>query len=150
MGAASGSVTIRKRSPSRVMSKLVLPPIRNGPLYTLQLQSDIVETFLNGKDTRPAPDSDGAIPAELVSIGGMDGKFGRRLYITVQANGQSLRLFGNKKQLGEHLTAIGCAQLAGRIAKGLSINTSCRILTKPSQNGKYTDVAQVLPARRRG
>lgn len=79
----------------------------------------------------------------------MDGRFGRRLFITVQANGDNLRLFGNKKQLGEHLTAVGCVQLAGRIAEGLQINANCRILTKPSQNGKYTDITQVLPAGRR-
>ena len=137
------------------VEKIPVKDIKERALKTLQLQSDIVETFLkerkngNGKDARPAPDSDGAIPAELVSISGMDGKWGRRLFITVKANGQSLRLFGNKKQLGEFLTTVGSTHLAGRIAEGLSINTSCRILTKPSQNGKYTDVAQVLPAERR-
>lgn len=137
------------------VEKIPVKDIKERALKTLQLQSDIVETFLNGrkhgngKDSRPVPDADGTIPAEFVSIGGMDGKYGRRLFITVKANGQNLRLFGNKKQLEEHLTAVGCAQLAGRIAEGLQINAACRIQTKPSQNGKFTDIVQVLPAERR-
>jgi hypothetical protein len=136
------------------VEKIPVKDIKERAIKTLQLQSDIVETFLNGRKNgngkeKSAPDADGAIPATLVSVGGMDGKFGRRLFITVQANGQDLRLFGNKKQLGEHLTAVGCGQLAGRIAEGLQINANCRILTQASQNGKYTDITQVLPAGRR-
>lgn len=137
------------------VEKIPVKDIKERALKTLQLQSDIVELFLNGrkhgngKDARPVLDSDGAIPAELVSIGGMDGKWGRRLFIIVKANGQNLRFFGNKKQLGEYLTAVGCAHLAERIAEDLAINAACRILTKPSQNGKYTDIAQVLPVGRR-
>lgn len=137
------------------VEKIPVKEIKERALKTLQLQSDIVETFLkgkkhgNGKDARPVPDSDGAIPATLLSVGGMDGKWGRRLFITVKANGLRLRLFGSKKQLGGFLTTAGLAHLAGRIAEDLVINAACRIVTKPSQNGKYTDVAQVLPARRR-
>jgi hypothetical protein len=44
--------------------------------------------------TQPA-----AVLAEMVSIGGMDSKWGRRLFIAIQLNGYNLRLFDNRASL---------------------------------------------------
>jgi hypothetical protein len=40
-----------------------------------------------------------AVLAEMVSMGGMDSKWGRRLFIAIQVNGYNLRLFDNRASL---------------------------------------------------
>lgn len=117
----------------------------------LQLQQAVVERFLNGnnrKTDQPSPvaeDADGAVPAEMLSIGGTDGKWGRRLFISVQVNGRALWLFGSEKQLGEHLTAAGYPEHAVNVHEGAALNLPCRVVTEPSQDGRFLNVAQVLP-----
>jgi hypothetical protein len=109
----------------------------------LTLQSTIVKGFLNGaKNGNGSPakaeqenEATGAALAEMVSIGGMDSKWGKRLFIAVQANGRNLRLFGNKSQLAEAIKAAGFANLAGRIEEGVALRVPCRIITKPSPDG---------------
>jgi SWIM zinc finger len=135
-GAAAGEVTARA-----------------GRL--LALQSAIVGSFLdgakNGNGTRPAPErhdeTNGAALAEMVSIGGMDGKWGRRLFIAIQANGQSLRLFGNRGQLAEAIRTAGFPRLAERIEEGVVLRVPCRVMTKPSPDGKYLNIERLLPVR---
>jgi hypothetical protein len=122
----------------------------------LALQGEIMGDFLkshpgkaNGANGAPQPSSDSlkspAVPARLVGIGGMDGKWGRRLFITVEVNGTTTRLFGNKKQLGDALIAAGYAGFAAHIAEGTSLNVPCRVVTKPSDDGRYLNVERVLP-----
>jgi len=90
--------------------------------------------------------SNGSVPARLAAIGGMDGKWGRRLFIVVEINGQNTRLFGNRKQLGDALIAAGYTTLAANVAEGVSLNLPCRVITKPSDDGRFLNVTQVLPA----
>lgn len=122
----------------------------------LALQEEVVNGFLEvtrppGGPVRPTIDAppvftaDGAQPAQLLQIGGTDGKWGRRLFITVQANGKPLRLFGSQKQLAEHLERAGYIAHTGNVREGVHLNLPCRIVTAPSKNGQYIDVVQVLP-----
>lgn len=124
----------------------------------LALQGEIMGDFLKshpGKTTNggngaaqssPSDMKSPAVPARLVAIGGMDGKWGRRLFITVEVNGTTTRLFGNKKQLGDALTAAGYAGFASHIAEGTSLGVPCRVVTKPSDDGRYLNVERVLPS----
>jgi hypothetical protein len=121
----------------------------------LALQSAIVRSFLdgakNGNGTRPASENhdgaNGAALAEMVGIGGMDGKWGRRLFIRIEANGQSLRLFGNKSQLAEAIKTAGFARLAERIEEGVALRVPCRVITKPSPDGRFMNVERLLPVQ---
>lgn len=81
----------------------------------------------------------------MVNIGGMDGKWGRRLFINLQANGQSLKLFGNKTQLADAIRNAGFPRMAERIEEGVALRAPCRVITKPSPDGKYVNVERVLP-----
>jgi len=83
-----------------------------------------------------------------VDIAGIDGKWGRRLFINVQANGRTLKLFGNRKQLAEHITAAGFWNMADQIAEGIRLNLPCRIITKLSDDGRWLNIEQVLPLER--
>ena len=116
----------------------------------LDVQAQVIESFLsrspNGRrDDVPSSGNNGAIPAQMLSIGGFDSKWGRKLYIAVQANGKTLKLFGNRKQLGEALTSAGYPYLADHVNEGASLNLPCRITTKPSDDGRYTNVDRVFP-----
>lgn len=121
----------------------------------LALQSGIVQGFLagakNGNGTKPKDTSDngvnGAALAEMVDIGGMDGRWGRRLFIRIQANGQSLRLYGSKPQLVEAIKNAGFARAAERIEEGVALRVPCRVITKPSPDGKYVNIERVLPVQ---
>jgi len=118
----------------------------------LTLQAAIVGTFLNGKEPQngqpdaPEPTGDGAVSAQILNIAGMQGKWGRRLFINVQVNGQTLKLFGNRTQLAEHLAGAGYANLTAQIEEGVSLRVPCRAITKPSPDGRYINVEAVLPA----
>ncbi len=118
----------------------------------LKLQSGIVERFLNGKvnGSKPAPlpeeKSDETVHARMLGIGGTDGRFGRRLFITVDADGRRLRLYGNRKQLAEHISAAGFPKVADGIEEGTQLNVACRVVTKPSADGRFLNIEKVLPA----
>jgi hypothetical protein len=125
--------------------------IKTKATKILGLQSEIVASFLspNGKaesQPRAVEEKSPAVPARLVNVAGMDTKWGRRLFVNVEVNGQTLKLFGKKTQLAEHLLAAGFAEVAQHVAEGLTLNLPCRVTTEPSADGKYTNVAKVLPA----
>jgi len=121
----------------------------------LALQTAIVKGFLDGAKNRNGTEpktehnngANGAALAEMVSIGGTDGKWGRRLFIGFQANGQSLRLYGNKTQLAEAIRNAGFPRMAERIEEGVALRVPCRVITKPSPDGKYTNIERVLPVQ---
>jgi hypothetical protein len=133
------------------VEKVPAKEIKARALKTLSLQSEIVEGFLNGrkKDNVPPPvqnnGSGGPVPAQLLNIGGMNGKYGRRLFINVKVNGQTSKLFGNRKQLGEFIAAAGFASMADNIDEGMQLNLACRAITKPSEDGRFLNIERVLP-----
>ncbi len=121
----------------------------------MALQSAIANGFLNGRKnerderTTEKEPEDETVPARITGVGGMDGRYGRRLYLTVQSNGKALRLFGNRKQLGDHLAAAGYTKLADRIEEGFRFDVPCRIVTEPTPDGRYLNITEVLPAENR-
>src|SRR5262249_39244965 len=105
------------------VEKVSVKEVESRAEAILKLQNGIVEQFLNGKGngskvepTRELQETpDESLPARMLSIGGIDGKWGRRLFITVDIGERRLRLYGNRKQLTEHLVAAGFPKLAERI-----------------------------------
>jgi len=120
----------------------------------LRLQSEIAGGFLsvngkrngngNGNRASKAPEAQ-PIPAKMLSIGSTNGKWGPRFFISFQANGQALKLFGTTKQLAEAVIAAGFNYSEEDVAEGVSLNLPCRIVTKPSADGRFLNIDQVLP-----
>ena len=131
-----------------------LPVELNGQLpaqaqQLLQTQSAIAATFLNGNgngngNAQPVV-ANGPVPAQILSVGGMNTKWGWRPFLNVSANGQNLRLFGSRKQLAEQLSTAGYAQLGSNLNNGVALNVPCRATLKPSEDGKYVNVERLLP-----
>src|SRR5713101_4410967 len=121
----------------------------------LALQSAIVKGFLdgakNGNGTQPKAEynngANGAALAEMVCIGGTDGKWGRRLFLGFQLGDENIRLYGNKSQLAEAIRNAGFPRMAERIEEGVALRVPCRVITKPSPDGKYINIERVLPVR---
>ena len=137
--------------------------IRDRAQQLIALQSSIVGGFLSRRGPAPAarptarpnpqsgrpsqtavPGGSPAVPAQLVDVAGMDGKWGRRLFINVQVNGKTLRFFGRREELAAAVAAAGFNGVA--IEEGIALNLPCRVTTKPSPDGKYTNIDRVLPA----
>lgn len=132
------------------VDKLQVKDIKESAQKTLQIQSEIIQNFLSAScqaidQPQSPPQPNGAQPAQFLNIGGMNGKWGRRLFINVQVNGHGSKLFGNQKQLAEALTNAGYPQFANSIAEGIQLNVPCRVITKPSDDGKYLNIERVLP-----
>lgn len=133
--------------------------IKQRALATLELQKEIVGAFLalNGSKASPVLthqnwqppkplNGDGKpVFARMVDIGKVNGKWGERLCINVAINGRTLRLFGSAKQLAEQIQAAGYELDAANLEPGLRLNLACRVVTKPSDDGKYLNVEKVLP-----
>jgi len=136
------------------VDRLSVEEVRSSAVNTMELQEKIVRSFLDHRgdaDRAVTADqrdevSDGAVPARMLDIAGMNGKWGRRLFINVQTNGSTLKLFGNRKQLAEYVTMIGFPNLAERIDEGVLLNVPCRVTTKPSADGRFVNIDKILPA----
>ncbi len=134
------------------VEKVSANEVKSRAQAILRLQRQVVEQFLNGKGNRsrpaPAPQepSDASVPARLLSIGGTDGRYGRRLFITVDAEGRRLRLYGNRKHLADQILSTGFPRLADRIEEGAQLNVPCRVVTKLSEDGRFLNIEKVLPA----
>jgi hypothetical protein len=127
--------------------------IRSQAVEVLKLQDKIVGSFLktNGNKGTAAPAApgnggNGSQSGQMVGIGGINTRWGRRLYIGIESNGVNLKLFGSRKQLADALVSAGYPQLAEHIDEGKPLNVPCRVVTRPSEDGRYVNVEQVLPA----
>lgn len=150
---------------STPLDHLASTEIRTRAEEMIGLQSEIVSRFLqngapnNGHAPRtvqtPAAGtrtlqsvatgtSSSAVPARLVNVAGMDGKWGRRLFITVEVNGKTVRLFGKAEQLAAYVHAAGYHP-PEPFGEGSALDISCLVVTKPSSDGRYTDIEKVLP-----
>jgi hypothetical protein len=131
--------------------------IRDKAEKSLALQAAIISRFLelngngqpkgNGHDGGNGNGSDESIPAKLLGIAGMNTRYGWKLFINVEASGQVLKFFGNRKQLAEAIEAAGYPNLTRNIAGGISLNVPCRIITRESEDGRYTNVEKILAAK---
>ncbi len=134
--------------------------IKSRALHTLKLQSEIVQSFLdtrkngnghhveaggNGNGDGSVSETDGSVSAKMINIGGLDGQWGRRLFINFQFNGNNAKLFGTRKQLAAALTTAGYPDIAANVAEGMQLNLPCRIATKPSEDGRFLNVEKVFP-----
>lgn len=134
--------------------------IKAKAVKTLQLQREICASFLtiNGRTvpgpppaTPPTPSNGNGngngmpVFARMLDIGKMNGRWGERLFVTFQVNDRRCRLFGSAKQLASHITSAGYEIGPEAIANGLRLDLPCRVTTKPSDDGKYLNVDQVLP-----
>jgi hypothetical protein len=117
----------------------------------LALQADIASGFLktngNGVSPRNGSAAATAVAAQLLAVASMNGRYGKRLFLNVLVNGQVLKFFGSEKQLAEAVTSAGYANVADHLVDGFALNLPCRVVTKPSQDGKYVNIDQVLPAQ---
>ncbi len=133
------------------LGKASTDEIKSRAVNTMKLQAEIVESFLraNGKENRKrevkGESADGSVSAHLLNIGGMPGKWGRRLFINVEVNGQTSKLFGNRKQLAEYVATVGFPKIADHIDEGIRLDLPCRVITKPSQDGRFLNIERVLP-----
>jgi hypothetical protein len=152
---------------STPIEQLTLPDARTRAEEMLRLQADIVSQFLErcghskgnaASSAQPSPNGQPAavqsprtgtespaVPARLVDVAGMDGKWGRRLFINVEVNGKTLRLFGKAEELAQHVRAAGYLP-PEPFGEGAVLNIPCAVITKPSPDGRYTNVERVLPA----
>jgi hypothetical protein len=73
----------------------------------------------------------------------MDGKWGRRLFLNVQVNGRTAKLFGSPKQLEAALTNAGFPDI--EITEGVQLNLPCQAIAAPSPDGRYLNIVQVFP-----
>jgi predicted nucleic acid-binding Zn finger protein len=134
--------------------------IKQRALSTLELQKEIVGAFLklNGQKVSPVLtqtpqpqkplNGDGKpVFARMVDIGKVNGKWGDRLCLNVAVNGRTLRLFGSAKQLAEKIQSAGYDIGSENLEPGLRLNLACRVTTKPSEDGKYLNVENILPLK---
>jgi hypothetical protein len=131
--------------------------IKSRAATMLKLQSEIAGGFLNanGKKNGHGNGNPGnqasktaetqPIPAKMLSIGSTNGKWGPRFFISFQANGQALKLFGTTKQLAESVIAAGFTYREEDVVEGVYLNLPCRIVTKPSADGRFLNIDRVLP-----
>jgi hypothetical protein len=126
--------------------------IQQHAMRLIELQHTLVHSFSqNGGHPKAAAVmapvasmGNGNLPAQLVSVGGMDGKWGRRLFLIVQVQDKLLKFFGSEKQLTEALGEAGFGGI-GRIGEGMVLNLPCQVTTKPSADGRYQNVEKILP-----
>jgi predicted nucleic acid-binding Zn finger protein len=122
----------------------------------LELQTEIVGQFMrrniqtNSRQGAITMSDDGAAAARMLDVGGLDGKWGRRLFLRFDVRGRPLRLFGARKQLAEYVAAAGFPDVADDVAEGVRLNLPCRVMTKPSDDGRFVNIVKVLPAADNG
>jgi hypothetical protein len=133
-------------------------------LSTLDRQQAIVEAFLEangrpqstprGRNHKAHTNGhshnnrgNGTVEAMLRDIGGFNTRHGWRYFINVECNRELYKLFGTRKQLGEHLEKAGYGQLSSRIAQGVFLDVPCLAQLEPSEDGRYTNVVSIFPDR---
>jgi hypothetical protein len=147
------SVSVEFTTP---VADLTVGEIKDRALTTLQLQRDIVASFLKLKGqpasqpAQPAPANlsrkvdEGPVFAKMIDIGKVNGKWGDRLCITFDIEGRRTRLFGSAKQLASHIDAAGYTVRPENIVAGQRLDVPCLVTTKPSDDGKYVNIEQVF------
>ena len=137
------------------VEKLSVGDIKNLAQKSLALQTQIVDTFLthngNGKGEPEAaeprtPQENGATPARIIGVRAANTRWGRSLYLVFDVKGRSLRLFGSRKRLEEVFTAAGFPNQARTITEGLDLNLPCRVIVKPTPDGRYFNIDRIFPA----
>jgi SWIM zinc finger len=137
--------------------------IKARALRTLELQNQIATAFLgqngngNGNGAHPVVPKNGnggstpsspngqPLPARLIDIRSAEGRYGEQLFISVNANGKRLRLYGTPSQLASYIGYAGERIHPNELAPGIRLNIPCRVVLDENDNGFIT-VAKVLRA----
>src|SRR5207245_6221770 len=82
--------------------------------------------------------------ARMIDIGKVNGKWGERLCINVQVGDRRCRLFGSADQLALQIARAGYHMNPADIEDGRRLNVACLVVTKPSDDGKYVNIARVV------
>src|SRR5262249_26362088 len=142
------------------LSIKVLYPVENGSPTEikadaerlLSVVSEIIEDFKaeegKGQEQRtPQQNSgNGSVPAQMLSVGGMRGAWGgRRLFLNFDVNGQTIKLFGSRNEIAKYISYAGFPDISERIGEGTTLSLPCRVVTKPSADGKYVNIERVYP-----
>ena len=132
--------------------------IKDKAVRTLELQKEIVGTFLKLNAQKPTTATPSPVPipqgnqgadgkpvsARMIDIGRVRGKWGDRLCINLQVNGRWSRIFGSADQLALQIARAGYHIDPANIEQGLRLNLACLVITQPSADGKYLNIARVL------
>lgn len=86
-------------------------------------------------------------PGMLLGVGGVSTRWGRRLFLDVELDGRTLKLFGSTRRLGEELASAGYADVAPDLEEGLELRLPVRVSTEPSRDGRYVNVKALQPPR---
>ncbi len=136
------------------VASISVAEIRARALETLKLQAEIAGELKNrngNSNEQPKKGQpNGAVQAKMINIDGMPGKWGRRLFINVQVNGQTSRIFGNRKQLSERIADAGYAGFEELVLEGRELGLPCKVVTEPSPDGRFINIVQVMPAKTKG
>src|SRR5437867_2462125 len=140
--------------------------IKDKALTTLKLQKEIVGSFLqlNGQKEpanvapSPAPIKQGnqgngdgkPVFARMIDIGKVNGKWGERLCINVQVGDRRCRLFGSADQLALQIARAGFHMNPEDIEDGRRLNVACLVVMKPSDDGRYLNIARVVSLPKEG
>ena len=131
------------------VSPLAAGDVHRRAMRMLEIQDAIANGFRqNGNHKAPQAahvHANEGLPAQLMTVGGMDGKWGRRLFLVVQVGDKLLKFFGSEKQLAEAIAGAGFAGI-GRVGEGMVLNLPCQVRTKPSPDGRYQNIEKILPA----
>ncbi|MEK7795670.1 MAG: SWIM zinc finger family protein [Candidatus Hydrogenedentota bacterium] len=103
--------------------------------------------YPSGEETEHEPDDEDSEPAWMTDMDGMQTRSGWRWYINVKADRRAFRLFGTRTQIAQHLAAAGFPDRNVRIEKGTTLNHPCRVVTRPSADGRYVNIVRVFPKR---
>lgn len=123
----------------------------------LRLQNEIAGRFLkrdNGEPERPASQparaplpTDRAIPATITGMDAGDTRKGRRLFLRFQVGERTLRRYGSWQKLADLVSEAGYPEEAENLQERTRLDLPCRVRLQRSRDGRYLNVAQVLPAR---
>jgi hypothetical protein len=133
------------------ISQIAEREVRERARRILKAQSSVVREFLAAGDdpTAQRVAEDDSVDAVLRAVGAMDTRFGRRLYVNVDVGRRSIKYFGTRQQLVEALTEAGLGSHTGNLSEGVILNLACRVITRQSEDGRYTNVVKFLPSGQR-
>src|SRR5436309_2191375 len=159
-------VALQARSGRCALAENSNGKIKDKALKILQLQKEIVGAFLklNGEKASannaatPAPlrqrnqgNGDGKpVFARMIDIGKVNGKWGERLCINVQVGDRRCRLFGSADQLALQIARAGYHMNPEDIEDGRRLNLACLVVTKPSDDERYLNIARVVSLPKKG
>ena len=89
-----------------------------------------------------------ATAARITGVRASNTRWGRSLYLAFEVKGKTLRLFGSRRRLGEVFTAAGFPNQARSFSEGLDLNLPCRVIVKPTPDGRYFNIDRIFRAER--